>query len=418
MKKRFNKLAGFMICILFAVFLLFIKDNMNYIWSGICNFASILTPFIYGFGIAYIMNFPYRFFSKKVFGKVRVKWFQKINKPLSLTLSYLLVFGVLALLMGALIPQLAENVSILVKNLPQYVESFKAWASNFVSWISRTYHIDVTFFDNINNEIVKAMNSLANLENVNIFANILGNTVTFFYNWIMAIVLSVYMLVAKDFLCNQLKRFAAAFLPTKWLPTLYEIINVSDDKCGKFLVGKIFEASFIGLMVFISMMIIGLPYASLISVIIAVCNLIPFFGPYIGGIPSAFLLLLVSPTNCIIFLILLFTIQTIDGNFIGPKIVGAQVGLIGFWSLFSVLVSGALFGIPGMILGTPIFAAIYTLLGRKVRKRIEMKGENAEKVIEMNVVDNRDITNIKAKGKRKSSLSVDSESSSNESDAE
>ena len=124
------------------------------------------------------------------------------------------------------------------------------------------------------------------------------------------------------------------------------------------------------------MMIVNLPYAPLISVIIGVCNIIPFFGPFIGGIPSAFLLLLVSPLDCLIFVIIIFIIQQIDGNIINPKIVGSKVGLIGFWSLFSVMVAGAMFGIPGMILGTPIFATIYTLIGRKTKKRIIMKGSD------------------------------------------
>ena len=173
------------------------------------------------------------------------------------------------------------------------------------------------------------------------------STANFFYNWIMAFILSIYMLGSKDFLCAQLKRFGAAFLPTKWMPTIYEIINVSDNKCGKFLVGKILDSSIIGLMVFVYMSLRGLPYSLLIAVIVAVCNIIPFFGPFIGGVPSALLLLLVNPAYCIEFIIMIIIFQQIDGNLIGPKIVGSQVGLVGFWSMFSVLVAGGLFGGPG-----------------------------------------------------------------------
>ena len=223
------------------------------------------------------------------------------------------------------------------------------------------------------------------------------STANFFYDWTMAFILSIYMLGSKEFLCELLKRLGAAFLPTKWLPTIYEIINVSDDKCGKFLVGKILDSSIIGVMVFTYMAIRGLPYALLISVIVAVCNIIPFFGPFIGGIPSALLLLLVNPAYCIEFIIMITIFQQIDGNLIGPKIVGSQVGLVGFWSIFSVIVAGGLFGLPGMILGTPIFAAIYTLVGRKTKSRIEMKGENAERVINMSVVKSSSLTNMKAK---------------------
>ena len=401
MKKQFNKLAGWLICIVFAVFLLYIKDNMGYIFSGITTFFAILTPFIYAFGIAYIMNFPYRFFRKKVFGKIKAKWFQKINKGLSICVSYVLVLGIIYLLLSVLVPQLSENLNILVKNIPKYVNSFERYTKDLGNWLNSHFGLDFSLFDNVNHFLVTKAKEMANLDNVGKVYNAVAGTINVFYNWIMALVLSIYMLVSKEFLTHQLKRLGAAFLPTKWMPTIYEIINVSDQKCGKFLVGKIVDSAIVGLMCFICMVIANLPYAPLISVIIGVCNIIPFFGPFIGAIPSAFLLLLISPWDCLIFIIMIFIIQQIDGNLINPKIVGSSVGLIGFWSLFSVMVAGALFGIPGMILGTPIFATIYTLVGRKTRKRIAMKGENAEKVINMSVINSDKLTNVKAKKPRK-----------------
>ncbi len=399
MKKQFNKLAGILICIVFAVFLLYLKDNMGNIFSGIGSFLSILTPFIYAFGIAYIMNFPYRFFHKKVFTKVKAKWFQKVNKPLSLIVTYVLVLGIITLLIAVLVPQLSENLNILVKKFPSYIKSFNAYTADLGEWLRVHFGLDFSIFDNFNKIVIKKASQMANMDSVGKVFNAVTGTITVFYNWIMALVLSIYMLVEKEFLFRQLKRLGAAFLPTKWMPTIYEIINVSDEKCGKFLVGKILDAAIVGVLCFISMMIFNLPFAPLISVIIGVCNIIPFFGPFIGAIPSAFLLFLVSPWDCLIFVIIIFVIQQIDGNLINPKIVGQSVGLIGFWSLFSVMVAGALFGIPGMILGTPIFASIYTLIGRKTRKRINMKGENAEQVINMDVIKTGSLTNVKKRKK-------------------
>ena len=413
MKKQFNKLAGWLICIVFAVFLLYLKDNMGYIFSGVGTFFAILTPFIYAFGIAYIMNFPYRFFRKKVFGKIKVKWFQKINKGVSLVVAYIIVFGLISLLISLLLPQLSKNLNNLVKNIPSYMNSFETYTKDLGVWIKEHFGLDLSIFDNFNNFLISKAKEMASMDNVGKLFSAVSGTITVFYNWIMALVLSIYMLVNKEFLFNQFKRLGAAFLPTKWMPTIYEIINVSDEKCGKFLVGKILDSAIVGIMCFICMMVVNLPYAPLISVIIAICNIIPFFGPFIGAIPSAFLLLLVSPLDSLIFIALIFVIQQIDGNLINPKIVGSSVGLIGFWSLFSVMVAGALFGIPGMILGTPIFASIYTLVGRKTRKRIAMKGENAERVINMNVINSNKLTNVKAKKSRKKST-VDEELTENE----
>lgn len=401
MKKRFNKLTGILICIVFAVFLLFIKDNVNNIWGGICDFAGVLAPFIYGFGIAYILNFPYRFFQNKVFGRIKSPRFQKLNKPLSLIVTYVVVFGLIAFFISIMIPQLSANISILVKNIPSYVKSFKEITGTVQTWIYERFHIKFSFLDSFNKFMASSIKSVSNLPNITqkiYFAAV--NTASVLIDWTMAFILSIYMLGSKEFLCKQLKRFGAAFLPTKWMPTIYEIINVSDDKCGKFIVGKILDSTIIGLMIFVYMSLRGLPYALLISVIVAVCNLIPFFGPFIGGIPSALLLLLVNPAYCLEFIIMIIVFQQIDGNLIGPKIVGSQVGLVGFWSLFSVIVAGGLFGITGMILGTPIFAAIYTLVGKRMRTRIEMKGESAERVINMSVVESSSLTNVKAKKKK------------------
>ncbi len=397
MKKKFNKLTGILICIAFAVFLLFIKDNVPAIWSGICSFAEILTPFVYAFGIAYILNFPFRFFQNKLFGRVKSERFQKFNKPLSLILTYVLFLGLFGFFLAILIPQLSENISKLATNIPSYIKSFKEITNGLTSWLNERFNLDLSFIDSFNKFIRDNISSLANVSSIGKVYSAALSTVGFVYEWVMAFILSIYMLASKDFLCTQLKRLGAAFLPTKWLPTIYEIINVSDDKCGKFLVGKILDSTIIGVMVFIYFAIRGLPYAPLISFVVGVCNLVPFFGPFIGGIPSAFLLLLVNPAYCIEFIIMIFIIQQIDGNIIGPKIVGSQVGLVGFWSLFSVMVAGGLFGLPGMILGTPIFAAIYTLIGRKTKSRIEMKGENAERVLEMDVVKSSGLTNMKAK---------------------
>lgn len=398
MKKRFNKLASVLICITFAVFLLFIKDRMDYIWGAVCTFAKILTPFIYAFALAYILNFPYRFLKNKVFGKIKAQWFKKINKPLSLILTYLVVFGLIVFMFASLIPQLSENIANLAKNIPDYAANLTKYSHDILGWLNR-FGFEFKGFDNLNDNFVEAVTSFLNMDNISKAFDAAVSTATVFYNWIMAIILSIYMLASKDFLFNQLKRFAAAFLPTKWMPTIYDIINVTDDKCGKFMVGKILDSTIIGVLCFICMTVIGLPYAPLISVIVGVCNIIPFFGPFIGAVPSAALLLMVSPVDCLIFVIMIFVLQQIDGNIIGPKIVGSQVGLVGFWSLFSVMVAGGMFGIVGMILGTPIFAAIYTLAGKVTNRRVDMKGEKAQKVIDMQVVNSSTVTNMKAKVK-------------------
>ena len=212
------------------------------------------------------------------------------------------------------------------------------------------------------------------------------NTVSGLYNFIMALIISIYFLASKEQLCRQVKKMTVAVVPMKYLPRLYEIVDVTDTKCGRFLVGDIIDAGLIGILIYITMSIFHLPYAPMIAVLVGVTNIIPFFGPFIGGVPSALILFLVDPMDMIWFVIILVVIQQLDGNVFKPKIIGNQLGISSFWVLFSVIVGGALFGIPGFILGTPIYAAIYTLVGKKVRNSIDSKGKLAQEALDFDVL--------------------------------
>ena len=213
------------------------------------------------------------------------------------------------------------------------------------------------------------------------------STTSGFYNFVMGIVISVYFLAAKEQLCRLVKRLAVAFIPIKYLPKIYEIIDITDTKCGRFLVGDIIDAAFVGLLTFVAMVILNVPYAPLIAVLIGVTNIIPFFGPFIGAIPSAFLLFIINPWEMIKFILIVVVIQQLDGNLFKPKIIGNQVGLSSFWVLFSVIVGGALFGLPGFILGTPIFAVIYSLVRKRANNAIDEKGKIAQEALDFEVLN-------------------------------
>ena len=366
MKKLFT-LKNVLICILFTIFLLFVKDNFSVVWNAICMFASILTPFVIGFLFAYILNFPYKFFYSKVFG----------------------------FLIAILVPQIGDNISSLVERVPSYFNSVYEWLSSVADWANKTYNANIDIdasFAQLGKEIAKNLNgtTIANFSKNVLFDTLLPmitNTTAGIYNFIMGIVISVYFLSAKEMLCRQVKRLAVAFIPIKFLPKVYEIVDITDTKCGRFLVGDIIDAAFIGVLTFITMSIFQLPYAALIAVLIGVTNIIPFFGPFIGAIPSAVILFLESPWDMIIFIAIVFVIQQLDGNLFKPKIIGSQVGLSSFWVLFSVIVGGSLFGMVGFILGTPIYAVIYTLIGKRVKNAIDNKGKIAQEALDFEVLN-------------------------------
>lgn len=384
-----------LIAIAFAVFLLFIKDNVDDFWSMITSFLSILTPFLIGFLFAYILNFPYKFFYNKVFGRMGKKnqFLSNLKKTFSIISTYALVFAIVIALILIVVPQISINISNLIKNIPTYSENAARYFHVAVDWINNTFHwgLDISeMFDSLSSFLLKTVtgdNFSDPAAGAKTILNMFSSTTTGLYNFVMAIVISIYFLSAKEQLCREMKRLAVAFIPIKYLPKVYEIVDITDTKCGRFLVGDIIDAAFIGFLVFITMSIFNLPYAALIGVIIGVTNIIPFFGPFIGGIPSAFILFLINPGDMVVFVIILVVIQQLDGNLFKPKIIGNQVGLSSFWVLFSVIVGGALFGMIGFILGTPIYAVIYTLIRKRVKNSIDSKGKIAQEALDFEVLN-------------------------------
>ena len=396
MKKLFT-LKNVLICILFTIFLLFVKDNFSVVWNAICLVASIMTPFVIGFLFAYILNFPYKFFYNKAFKFLKGKkpFLENMRKPLAIICTYASVVAVLGFLIAILVPQIADNITSLVERVPAYIDSIYKWLASMAEWLNHNYNANIDIdasFAQLGQEIIKNLNgaTIANMSKNFLFDTLMPmitSTTAGIYNFVMGIVISVYFLSAKEMLCRQVKRMAVAFIPIKYLPKVYEVVDITDTKCGRFLVVDIIDAAFIGVLVFITMSIFQLPYAALIAVLIGVTNIIPFFGPFIGAIPSAIILFLESPWDMLIFIAIVFVIQQLDGNLFKPKIIGSQVGLSSFWVLFSVIVGGSLFGMVGFILGTPIYAVIYTLVGKRAKNAIDKKGKIAQEAHDFEVLN-------------------------------
>lgn len=393
--KKLLTLRNVLICIAFAVFLLFIKDNVMVVWNILCGFGAVLTPFAIGFLIAYILNYPYKFFYATAFGSMGKKrtFLQKLRKPLAVVCTYLLVIAILVVLVWIVVPQIIENIASLAESMPAYFESLMKYINQVVSWINSTFNANIDE-NNILSEIANQLFTFLTKQDATKFADFANGTIKMVtstasgvYNFVMGVIISVYFLSAKEQLGYQVKKLAVAFIPIRFLPKIYEIVDVTDTKCGRFLVGDIIDAAVVGILHFIVLAIIQVPYAPLIAVLVGITNIIPFFGPFIGSIPSCFILLLINPWDMVWFLVVNIIIQQIDGNFIKPKIIGGQVGLSSFWVLFSVLVGGALFGFMGLILGTPIYAVIYTLVGKKVRNSINDKGKIAKEALDFEVLN-------------------------------
>ena len=393
MKKSLLTMKNVLIAIAFAVFMIFFFINLGWFWNLFKVVLGILMPFFIGFLIAYILNFPYKFLYNKAFRKMgtKHKFLKKLKMPLALIITYVGTFAIIGALIVVLIPQIINNLSNLVESFPTYIKSVEGTIREMSRNVSEMH---LPFLQNVStDDIFKSVTSFFTGSQdltkmaLNWLQSFVSNAATGIYNALMGIVISIYFLIYKEQLCRQVKKIAVAFIPIKYLPKVYEIVDITDTKCGRFLVGDILDSALIGLIFFVVLSIFQFPYASLIAVLCGVANIVPFFGPFIGAIPSAFVLLLIDPWLAIWFVVIAFIIQQIDGNILKPKIIGNQVGLSSFWVLFSVIVGGALFGVPGFILGTPIYAVIYSLIAKKSRNRIEEKGKIAQEALDFQVLN-------------------------------
>lgn len=376
------KIKNIMLVILYTILLIFFFIHINDVFNVLKTVFSILSPILYGLVIAYLLNYPYKAFHDHAFKKMgnKHKWLKNLKKPLSLLLTYIIIFGIVAFLVGTLIPELSSSITTLVDNIPAYERAIRSASDNVVEFIKNTSGYNLYDMENYS----KLISIITGSDTTNFIKNIVSNVLpsafstvlgigTGLYNWIIGIIISIYLLASKERLIRQFKLVAVAYTPEKFYRRLFKIGDVLNKKCGKFLVGKIIDSSIIGLMCFIGLSIFRFHYPLLISVIIGIFNMIPFFGPIIGAIPTAFLLLIINPMEALGFIVFIIVLQQFDGNILGPKILGETVGISGFWIMVSVIVGGGLFGFPGMLLGVPIFAAIYTLVQEGTAKRLKKK---------------------------------------------
>lgn len=349
---------------------------------------DILSPIIIGIVIAYILTPALTFFEKRLYLKLGHKIFPNSRRSA-------IIFGRIASIVTVIAVLLIVIATLLVLALPQIYFSIQKLVLNMENYYNTAVKWLEGLFEN-------------DAETGTLLANILAGATQYFTNWVQSgllpqiegilasissgvitaimaiadfvvgIMVSCYVLYRKEEFAARLKKLAYSVLSEKATRSLISGVNHIHRTFGRFIVGKLIDALIIGILCAAFMVITNLPYATLISVIIGVTNIIPFFGPYIGAIPSGFLILLESPVQCVIFIAFIFVLQTFDGNVLEPKIIGNSTGLSGFWVVFSILAFGGLFGFIGMLCGVPIFAVIYTGLGSWSRNRLKKKNMPTE----------------------------------------
>jgi predicted PurR-regulated permease PerM len=353
--------------------LYFISTRFSVIKALAGNMFALITPFIYGFFIAYLVNWVYKFFKETIFSKMT----EKPGKYCALSLAYLSVLTIIGFIIAIVTPQIVESAGKLMKHLYVMLNNDKSFIYNCLNIIG----INDSSIEKSVSEVLE--NLLGDLENVISkmvapVCEITTKLVTELYNWLLGFIISVYLLSSKEKLLLQLKKVVDLFIPKRIIATMMEILKLSHKKVGRFLVTKIVNAFIIGILCFIITCIFNIPYSPLISVIAGITNIIPFLGPLIGAVLGIFIVLTEDYLKAVWFAVFIFVLQQIDANVIGPRLLGSSIGLSGFWIIFSVIIGGGLFGILGMMLGVPIFSVIYMAFAKYVNKKLSYKGINNE----------------------------------------
>ena len=388
-KHRYSQYIGWGITafavIAAGVLFYFSIDYMGDLVKAIRSLMGILSPFIWGLVISYLLVPSMMMYERKLFRPLvasikkrrpKVTLSKKLPRVLALILAEIVMLLLIAALIYLIVPQVYDSISAIITNSPAYFESASKAIDNLLHDFPEIEMYATKVFGNITETLTKwATNTLLpSMENIvtNITTGVFS-VVKAVYNIVIGMIVSIYILYNKEpFIAHYRKTLYCIFKPEK-ARKISSALRFADRTFMGFIVAKLLDSAIIGMICYVGCVVMRMPYDLLISVIIGVTNIIPFFGPFIGAIPSALLVLLVDPKMCLWFVIFIIVLQQIDGNIIGPKILGTSIGINGFWVLFSIVFFGGLFGFWGMLLGVPTFVIIYTAVERAVNRKLESR---------------------------------------------
>ena len=370
-------------CVIAAAILFYMALNyLPLLKRGLASLLHILSPFVWGLVICYLLTPFMRLVEKKLFKPLSKKLYKnskrrdgsRFARGMSVLLSELFLLAILTALVCLIIPQLYSSLQNMVANSPMYIETASRWITQLLEdfpeiehYVSQTLgQVNTSLMDWIQNTALPKLASLISNVTSGVYYAIMG-----VYNLVIGIIVSVYVLSNLEQFGASAKRVLYSVFSVDMAKKILEGLEFTDRTFMGFINGKLLDSAIIGLICYIVCSILRMPYALLVSVIVGVTNIIPFFGPFIGAVPSSIIILLVNPVKCLIFIAFIILLQQLDGNIIGPKILGSSVGLNGCWVMFSIILGAGLFGFWGMLLGVPVFVIIYAAITGSVTRKLK-----------------------------------------------
>ena len=378
--------------VVIAIILLVALLNISSLWNGFKVFLNIISPFLWGLAIAFILNIFMTLYENKLFkigqdkkkrgirddkkskGKSNIKKY-RFDRPFAIFLSIITIIAIIGIILILIIPQFVDVITNLIRNIPNFLEDLK----NFAMDLTEKFPEANNFIQNINIDTEALRNGIMNLslDVLDITINQVSGIITGFVNFIIAVIFAIYILANKEELKLQAKKFIYARLDKEKADHVIKVSRLARDSFRSFLTGQAKEAVILGSLCAIGMLILNIPYAGPIGALTALTAFIPIVGAFISGAIGAILILAVDPMKALVFLIFIIILQQVEGNLIYPHIVGKNMGLPSIWVLVAITIGGSLFGIMGMIIGLPIVSVIYAIIVENTNRKLQEK--NIEK---------------------------------------
>lgn len=374
MKKLTPQTRRVMGWIAFAGLTLGIVLNWSKVLFILSVVFSVLRPVIIGMVIAFFINLPMRGYERmlgKLLRKTGVPAKDKLCRACGMVLSFLTFAAILTLAVALLYPQLRDSIKLLISNLPGYEENLVQWVDEYLPDLQLSEHIPEYYA-----KLIKALPDMLSTAAPHLF-NFTTSAASVVTDSFIALVLSFYFLISKDRLLEHAQKLLRTYAP-RIAERVLPVCTLVNEKFRRFLGGQLTEAAILGILCFIGMSILSLPYAPLVSTLVGVTAVIPIFGAFIGVIPSAFIILMDNPLQSFIFIVFIIILQQVEGNLIYPRVVGDSIGLSSLWVLLAVVIGGGLWGIPGIFVGIPLMSSIYDLIRNDLKRRSEQQKTSAD----------------------------------------
>lgn len=358
------------IIISYIALVIFALVNFSKIFVFLGKVISIFSPFLLGIILAFVLNVLNNFIEKKIFGKIKPsKIWNKIKRPLCITLSLILVFLTIFFVMNLLIPQLKNSASLFTDTLPAYKEDIIGILNKFDVDESTVNKVG-EYLDNFGKVITDYIKGNSK-DVITVTTEVATSVINIISKGIITLVFAIYMIAQKETLSRQINKVMKAYLKPKTINKINTVGTLANKTFSNFVTGQCLEALIFGSLVFVGMLIFRFPYASTIGVLLGFTALIPIFGAFIGTAIGFILIMMVSPVKAILFVVFIIVLQQIEGNLIYPRVVGKSIGLPGMWVLLSVTVGGSIGGILGMLIATPLCSLLYALFTRMINDRLK-----------------------------------------------